>query len=135
MAKLIIAKAPFRAINGWALLGEGAGTLETWTVGEAKADEVGASAETLSTFISTFCPASQWPGTPQKKKWWPWLVILMESLPVVKVAIGDDALHDLYMACVTRITLWNFSLYSNTRNTNHQQQFELCSYVGTNNHN
>jgi len=28
MAKLIIAEAPFRAINGSALLGEGAGTLE-----------------------------------------------------------------------------------------------------------
>lgn len=33
---------------------------------------------------------------------------------MVKVAKGADALHDLYMACVTRITLWNLALYSKT---------------------
>lgn len=38
----------------------------------------------------------------------------MESLPVLKVVKGDDTLHDLYMACVTRITLWNWALYSKT---------------------
>lgn len=49
--------------NGGALLGEeGAGTLEAGTVGgEAKAEEYGegeeATGETLSTLISTFCPA------------------------------------------------------------------------------
>ena len=131
MAKPTKPKDPFREINGVALLGEGAGTVEAWTVGEAKAEPegVGASAETLSTLISTFCPAWQWPGTPQKKKWWPWLVMLMESLPVVKVAIGDDALHVLYMACVTRITLWNLALYSNTGQKNKIQITNNLSYV------
>lgn len=76
MTKPTIPKAPFRAINklGAALLGEGVGTVlaadGTVGEGEAKADDgLGAAAETLSTLISTFCPAWQWPGTPQKKKW------------------------------------------------------------------
>jgi len=55
--------------------------------------------------------------------------MLMESLPVVKVAIGDDALHVLYMACVTRITLWNLALYSNTGQKNKIQITNNLSYV------
>lgn len=55
----------FKAMNfnAGALLGEeGAGTLEAGTVGgETKAEEYGegeeATGETLSTLISTFCPA------------------------------------------------------------------------------
>jgi hypothetical protein len=93
--------------------------LEDGTIaGETNAEDDGAGEEatweTLRTLISTFCPAWQCPGTPQKKKWWPWFVIFMVSFPVVNVAIGDDPLHDLYIACVTRITLWNCALYSNT---------------------
>lgn len=70
MAKPIIPKAPFATINGEALFGEGACVLATGT-GDANADGdfVGAAeAETLSTLISTFCPAWQWPGMPHKKK-------------------------------------------------------------------
>lgn len=44
----------------------------------------------------------------------------MVSFPVVMVVNGDDALHDLYIACVTRITLWNLALYSKTDHTNYQ---------------
>jgi len=55
----------FKAINfsGAALLGEGAGTLEAGTVGAGEAnaegedDGAGEAATTLSTLISTFCPA------------------------------------------------------------------------------
>lgn len=60
--------------------------------------------------------------------------MLMMSLPVVKVAIGDDALHDLYMACVTRITLWNLALYSNTEKLEIHITNNL-SYVAANNRN
>lgn len=73
MAKPIKPKAPLATNNGDALLGEGAaGALATGT-GDANADGdlFGATAEvaeTLSTLISTFCPAWQWPGTPHKKK-------------------------------------------------------------------
>lgn len=61
MAKPTKPKAPFATINGEALLGEGAGVLATGT-GDANADGdlvgvAAAAAETLSTLISTFCPA------------------------------------------------------------------------------
>ena len=72
MAKPTTPKAPFKAIKGAAMLGEGAGTLlDTGTAGAANADGPGAAAPSLSTLISTFCPFWQWPGTPHKKKWWP----------------------------------------------------------------
>lgn len=73
MTKHIKATAPFTTKNGAALLGEGATVFEVG-IGEATADgdlvgDVAAEeAETLSTLISTFCPAWQWPGAPHKKK-------------------------------------------------------------------
>jgi hypothetical protein len=75
----------------------------------------------LMTLISTLCPAWQWPGKPHKKKWWPAFVNLMESLPVFKVVKGADVLHDLYIGCVTLITLCCLGLYSKTGHTNYKQ--------------
>ena len=72
--------------NGTALLGAGPGTLADGTGGESTEEEmegVGAISLLCSTLMSTFCPAWQWPGTPQKKKWWPRVLIVIESLPVV----------------------------------------------------
>lgn len=73
-----------------ALLGEGPGTLAAGTGGESveggEEEEAGVGAMSSSlrgTLMSTFCPAWQWPGTPQKKKWWPRVFKVIESLPVV----------------------------------------------------
>ena len=64
------------AVKRAALLGAGAGasagTLANGTEEAVADDGVGAAASetlTLSTLMSTFCPAWQWPGMPQMKKW------------------------------------------------------------------
>lgn len=102
---------------GAALVGGGAAAVVTEGAGEANTAGVvvvGAKEGGRGTLISTFWPAWQWPGTPHMKKWWPRVSMVMESLPVVWVEMGMEALHALYSACVTRITLWNWGLYSKT---------------------
>jgi hypothetical protein len=72
IAKPMFPEGLFKAFNGMALLGAGPGTLAEGTGGEdseEETDEVGAISLLCSTLMSTFCPAWQWPGTPQKKKW------------------------------------------------------------------
>lgn len=66
MTKHIKAKAPFTTKNGAALLGEGATVFEVGTEEATAADgdlvgvvALAAEVETLSTLISTFCPAWQ----------------------------------------------------------------------------
>nr|ACR36468.1 unknown [Zea mays] len=51
----------------------------------------GASEErVLRTRMLSFCPAAQWPGTPQMKKRWPGLLMTILSSPEVCVAIGVE---------------------------------------------
>lgn len=51
--------------------------------GAADGDPEGAAGESFWMLMSTFWAASQWPGMPQRKYWWPELLRTMESLPVV----------------------------------------------------
>lgn len=64
--------------NGDSTRGAGAGA---WC-GAQEGTGVGVTGRGPTTLMSTFCPASQWPGRLQMKKKWLGLLAVKESLPV-----------------------------------------------------